>query len=196
MVDREEAEGLDFNFDPARVGEGPGSEQIEDLWRWVEGLTANRDAATSIATLRERAARLERHELRSAPSQWRDPSLKGETKLSYADAPSNTFVWGLGESEFGFDVSGCGSDSVYVYNDPAQTRAVGVIRSEGLGVAELAAQLSPGRSVVAHAGQSVVLMNMHGRLAVVDVLEVQREQTGQAYAPPCVTFRWSVVEES
>lgn len=187
--------GLDFNYDAASPSDGPGSEQIEDLWRWVEGLPANRDAATPMATLRARAARLEHHELRSAPSQWRDPALSGEARFAYADASSGTFVWGLGDSEFGFNVTECGHESVYVYNDPAQIRAVGVIRSEGVELDELAAQLSPGRSVVAHVGQAVVLMNTHGRLAIVELLEVQREETGERYVAPHVTFRWRVVDD-
>lgn len=40
-------------------------------------------------------------------------------------------------------------------------------------------------------------MNTHGRLAVVDILDVQREDTSdRQYVPPFVDFRWRVVESS
>lgn len=192
----EKPKGFDFNFDPENPENGPGSEQIEDLWRWLEDLPANRDAEASISTLRKRASRLERHELRTSPAQWRSPDLEGETKFMFTDAPGKTFIWGLGVSKFGFDVSGHGNDSIYVYKDPAQIKAVGIVRSPSSDPEELATQLSPGRSVVAHTGQTIVLMNQHGLLALVDLLEVQREQTGGEYIPAHVAFRWRVLEAS
>lgn len=186
--------GFPFNHDPAKPADFAGSEQIEDLWRWIEGLPANRDHATPIATLRERSVRLEQHSLRSDPLRWRSPSLEGEVRFAYADAPRKTFHWGFGASEFAFDVSGHGSDSVYVYND--QIEAVGIVRSTDFEDADLAGHLSPGRSVVAHVGHTVVLMNRHGRLALVEILDVQRELTSGSYVAPHVTFRWRVVVSS
>ncbi|WP_430336208.1 toll/interleukin-1 receptor domain-containing protein [Rhodococcus sp. ACT016] len=186
--------GFPFNHDPSRPADFPGSEQVEDLWRWIEGLPTNRDHATPIATLRERSSRLEQHSLRSDPSQWRSPSLSGEVRFAYADAPHKNFHWGYGVSEFSFHVSGHGSDSVYVYKDPIE--AVGIVRSTDYEDADLAGHLSPGRSVVAHVGHTVVLMNKHGRLALVEMLDVQSEVTNGSYVAPHVTFRWRVVESS
>ncbi|MGC0367314.1 hypothetical protein ABH922_005366 [Rhodococcus sp. 27YEA15] len=186
--------GFPFNHDPSKPADFPGSEQVEDLWRWIEGLPANRDHATPISTLRERLSRLEQHSLRSDPLQWRSPSLNGEVRFAYADAPRNTFRWGFGVSEFAFEVSGCGSDSVKVYKD--QIEAVGMVRSADFEDSELAAHLSIGRNVTAHVGHTVVLMNKDGRLALVEILDVQDEVTRGLYVAPHVTFRWRVVESS
>lgn len=186
--------GISFNHDPVKSNGFPGSEQVEELWRWIEGLPANRDAATPISVLRERSARLERQELRSDPANWRSPALEGSEHFTYADAPSMTFRWGYGEAEFAFAVSGHGADSVYVLRDPI--KAVGVIRDPEIADAALESQLTKGRSVVAHAGQRVVLMNKHGVLSVVDLLAVQREVNGDSYVAPYVDIRWRVVSSS
>lgn len=187
--------GFDFNHSPGSLQEFPGAEQIEDLWRWSAGLPANRDNETPIATLRERAMRLEQQDLRSDPAQWRSPDLVGETHFMFEDAPRHTYRWGLGESEFALEVSGHGNDSIYVLKD--QIKAVGVIRGEVHSDAALERNLVPGRSVTPSAGESVVLMNQYGRLAVVDILKVQRESTvGHPYTAPFVDFRWRVVEST
>lgn len=187
--------GFDFNHTPGSLQEFPGAEQIEDLWRWIAYLPANRDSATPIATLRERATRLEQHDLRSNPAQWRSPDLVGEAHFAYDDAPQKTFCWGVGASEFALQVSGCSYNSMYIYKDPI--KAVGLIRGESVDDVDLAQHLTPGRTVAPQVGQSVVLMNAHGRLAVVDILDVQREDPGGSqYVPPFVDFRWRVVESS
>lgn len=194
-LDGKMPKGFPFNFTPASQQQFPGSEQIEELWRWVAGLPANRDSAAPIALLRQRSSRLERHALLSEPSQWRSPDLAGEVRFAFGEAPHKTFRWGLGASEFALNVSGCGDDdSVYVYKDPVT--AVGLVRSETPDDADLARHLVPGRTVTAHVGQTVVLMNNHGRLAIVDVVDVQREQTDGQYVAPYVEFRWRVVESS
>lgn len=187
--------GFDFNHSPGSQQEFPGAEQIEDLWRWTAGLPASRDSATPIATLRERATRLEQQDLRSAPAQWRSPDLVGEAHFAYEDAPQKVFRWGVGVSEFALQASGCGYDSVYVLNDPI--KAVGLIRGDDVSDTDLTSHLTPGRYVTPQVGQSVVLMNAHGRLAVVDILDVQREDTSSSqYVPPFVNFRWRAVESS
>ncbi|WP_336633128.1 MULTISPECIES: toll/interleukin-1 receptor domain-containing protein [unclassified Microbacterium] len=188
--------GLDFNFDPDRPERGPGAEQIEDLWRWLQDLPANRDAETSMVTLRERAARLERAELRRDPSQWHSPALEGEATFRYADAQRNTYTWGFGDSEFALEITGQGADSIYVYRDPAQIAAVGIAYDRALDAQVLEAQLSPGRTMSPSIGQSVVLLNQSGRIALVDVLDVQDEETAPAYVAPFVTFRWRVIDGS
>lgn len=84
---------------------------------------------------------------------------------------------------------------MYVYKDGI--KAVGVIRSGQTEDTGLANQPRPGRAVTPRVGQSVVLMNGHGRLAVVDIIKVQREDTsGHEYAAPFVDFRWRVIESS
>lgn len=186
--------GFDFNYDGTTPDRFPGSEQVEDLWRWIEGLPANRDSATPIATLRERAVRLEEHALRADSARWRSSSLSGEVRFDYEDAPGKTFRWGFGISEFKFQVSGRAHDSVYVYRDPI--KAVGIVRGEQNDDWNLARHLSSGRNVVAKVGQSVVLLNHEGRLAVVEILEVQQEVNESEYVAPSVAFKWRVIEDS
>lgn len=53
--------GFDFNHSSNSLEQFPAADQIENLWRWISALPANRDNATAIATLRERATRLEHH---------------------------------------------------------------------------------------------------------------------------------------
>ena len=38
----------------------PGAEQIDDLWRWLAGLSPDKEHAVSMATLRKRAFRIEK----------------------------------------------------------------------------------------------------------------------------------------
>lgn len=186
--------GFNFNHTPGSSQQFPGSEQIEELWRWVADLPANRDSATSIAALRQRAARLERHAIRSEPSQWRSPDLGGTVRFSFEEAPRKTYQWGLGDSQFTLTVSGRGADSVYVLKDYG--KAVGVVHGEPTNDEDLARHLFPGRTVTARVGQTVVLMNEHGRLAVVKILAVQRASSEGEYTAPYVDFTWRVIESS
>lgn len=186
--------GHSFNYDPSRPNDFAGSEQVEDLWRWIEGLPANRDHATLIATLRERAARLERQELKEDPARWRSPQLQGKIRFTYQDAPDSTFRWGCGDSVFALNVSDRGNDSVYVYKDPI--KALGIVRGTDTNIAALESYLSPGRSVVAKVGDTIVLMNDDGRLALVEIKGVQREETGTPYVVPYVEFTWRVADGS
>lgn len=186
--------GFDFNHSSDSLQQFPGAEQVEDLWRWIAGLPTNRDSATPIATLRERSTRLEQQAVRTDPSQWRSPDLVGERRFAYDDAPQRTFHWGLGDSAFAFTVSGHSNDSVYVLKDYG--KAVGLVRGEMPDDADLERHLMPGRSVTPRVGQSVVLMNEHGRLAVVEIVDVLRESTGDPYTAPYVKFRWRVITSS
>lgn len=159
----------------------------------MEGLPPNRDQATSLRTLRDRARRLETIELERQPDHWRNPHMEGEVHFEYAKEPSSTFHMGHGEYEFAFKVSGAGGDSVYVYSDPIQ--AVGLAQTEDRSVIDLTARLSSGRSVTAHAGDSVVLMNSHGALCRARIQGVQAEKNSHPYVTPHVSFRYEVKVE-
>lgn len=87
-----------------------------------------------------------------------------------------------------------GNDSVYVYKDPI--KALGIVRGTDTNITALESYLSPGRSVVAEVGDTVVLMNEHGRLALVEIKGIQREETGTPYIAPYVEFMWRVVDGS
>ncbi len=53
--------GFDFNSTP-EINSFPGSLQIDEIWRWVEGLSADKTNAVSLSVVRKRAARIERIE--------------------------------------------------------------------------------------------------------------------------------------
>lgn len=186
--------GFDFNHSSNSLQQFPGAEQVKDLWRWIAGLPTNRDSATPIATLRERSTRLEQQAVRAEPSQWRSPDLVGERRFVYEDAPLKTFRWGFGDSNFAFTVSGRVNNSIYVYNDYGA--AVGLIRDEMPEDADLERYLVPGRTVTPSVGQSVILMNDHGRLSVVEIVDVGSDTSEIPITPPHVTFRWRVIASS
>jgi len=71
--------------------------------------------------------------------------------------------------------------------------AVGVNRSSGSSHAELAAQLTPGRDVVAKVGDQVILQNTQGALCLVDLLEVQQEVAAPTFVPASVRFRYRIL---
>lgn len=184
---------FDFNADPTK-NDFPNSQQIEELWRWAEDLPAVGRDELSPRLCRERAVRLERLEIQRAPINWTSPSLTGEKKFFYLDAPNKTFRWGHGTSSFALQVSGCGRSSLYVYSDPI--KGVGILRHEHSNHADIAAQISPGRTVIAEEGQTAILMNTSGALALVHIDKVQAETTGEDYTAPFVHFRWEYIEES
>lgn len=127
--------GFDFNYDVSHPNDFVGAEQVGDIWRWIEGLPSNRDRAVPFNVLRGRAARIERVDVKADSRYWRSPDLSGQVRFMYRDSPSGTYSWGYQDLEFGFSVSECGSNSVYVYNDPI--KAVGVVRDADLSVAAL-----------------------------------------------------------
>ncbi|MDO5619650.1 toll/interleukin-1 receptor domain-containing protein [Kocuria sp.] len=185
--------GHPFVADPTN-GRFPGSEQVEELWRWMEDLPANRDHATSIATLRARSVRLETIDRERDPASWADPATEGEVDFAYERSPGRTYRLGCGEFEFAFFISGCGAQSVYVLKD--YIHAVGLNLSGATQHEELASQLTPGRSVVAHVGQQIILQNQQGALCLVDLLAVQREVTQPDYIPASVRFRYRILTDS
>ncbi|KXO98819.1 hypothetical protein AXK58_24425 [Tsukamurella tyrosinosolvens] len=121
--------------------------------------------------------------------------MEGEVRFTFADAPRNAYRWGLGDSEFAFEATSHGPDSIFVYKD--QIKAVGILRADGVDDHDLAGQLVPGRNVIAREGNTVVLMNEHGRLATVEIIKVQHENIyGGQYTAPYVDIRWKVVDTS
>lgn len=75
--------GLDFNA-VSDLGETsglrvfPGSEKIEEIWRWIEDLPANQDHATRVAALRKRCARLKKSTAKETRTLGWPPLLKGK----------------------------------------------------------------------------------------------------------------------
>src|SRR5699024_3477166 len=158
---------------------------------WIEGLPANRDHVVSVATLRQRAKRIEQIDRQRDPNTWSNPSPEDDVFFKYNRSPRKVFSLGYGEFSFDFNVSECSANSVYVYRD--DIHAVGINRSETSDYKELAQHLSPGRSVEARVGDQAILQNKHGVLCLVDLLNVQREETSPTWVEGFVHFRYQVL---
>lgn len=185
--------GHSFNARP-KQGDFPGSEQVEELWRWIEDLPSNQDHVVPVASLRARAARLERVDSQRDPAHWSNPALTDEVHFEYAAAPRRSFRLGHADHAFVLEVSGRGHDSIYVLAE--QIKAVGLLDSSIASTEELAAHIQPGRSVQPRQGQSVVLMNSHGALCRVDILKIQQEVNRRPYVAPYVDFRYEISMDS
>lgn len=184
--------GHEFNVDVS-ADFFPGSEQIEELWRWIEGLPTNRDHAVTVRTLREQMRRVETVDLQRDPSYWANPALSGEVHFEYSKQVSGAYRMGYAAYKFALEVSECGAKSVYVYSD--KIKAVGLAPVNVSSPAELAACLTPGRRVVAQEKDIVILMNNQGLLCQVEILKVQSENNGAEYIAPFIDFRYQILVE-
>lgn len=181
--------GFDFNSTPEK-NIFPGSVQIDQIWRWIEGLPASKGNATSLADIRKRAARIERVDAQRDPANYADPALKGRVTFRYKD--HRHFKVGNGEYEFKINFSGRSHNGVYVYIDSG-LKAVGLITSSDYDPRSISNFLTPGRTVGPIVGQSVVCMNSHGALCVLTIEEVQPEINARTYTHPHVTFSYEVL---
>lgn len=182
-----------------KIGDFPSAEQVDDLWRWLAGLSPDKRHAVSLAALRERACRIERLDEPRDPSAWTSPHLVGEgVVFSYADAPQNTMTLGSSSYSFSLFVSERDEDSVYVYND--YVGAVGLVTDavpyESLDARAACGYLVPGRTIVLKTGQIAVLMNDGGCLCIVRLMGVKREQGDGVYQKPEITFDYRILIES
>ncbi len=182
--------GFNFNSPPARP-DYPGSEQINELWRWAEGLPADKANAVPWSVLRNRASRLEHIDNLRDPGRWRSPAMSGTVRFDYNDHPNRTYTLGYGEFEFAVSVSGAGNDNIYVYAD--SMKAVGLILTDDYDEGSVSKFLSPGRTVTPRVGQRVVVLNHNGALCVIRIDAVQREVNGSEYVAPYVTFGYDIL---
>ena len=183
---------FNFNTDPT-TGEGPGSEQVEDLWRWVEGLPASREHQHPVAVLRERARRLEDIDQKRDPNHWKNPSLEGTVHFDYSEHRGRTFTMGHGEYTFALSVSERGWKSLYAYSDGM--KAVGIIRADEARAEDLTAHLTAGRIVEPVEGETVLIMNNQGALCEVRMDRIQGSVTGPPYQKPFLDFTYKVLRE-
>ncbi len=181
--------GFDFNSTPEK-NMFPGSVQIHQIWRWIEGLPASKENAISLADVRRRATRIERIDAQRDPANYANPALKGRVTFRYRD--HRHFKVGNGEYEFKINFSGRSHNSVYVYID-SDLKAVGLITSTSYDPRSVSSFLTPGRTVEPIVDQRVVCMNSHGALCVLTIEEVQAEINAQAYTHPHVTFSYEVL---
>lgn len=181
--------GFDFNSSPER-NEFPGSVQIDDIWRWIEGLPADKTHAVPLSLVRKRAARLERVDARRDPALYANPALNGRVTFRHNDHAH--FTVGHGQFEFKINFSGCSHNSVYVYIDSG-LKAIGLIAGPDYDPATVESFITPGRTVKPIVGQRVVLLNSHGVLCVIAIDEVQREANATEYVPGHVTFAYEIL---
>jgi len=188
LVD-ERPKGFNFNSNPDR-SDFPGVEQMDHLWRWVEGLPADKAHALSASALLERISRIERIDAMGDPSNYANPALKDRVTFRHSD--HNGYKLGHGEYAFTISFSNHGNNSVFVYREN-DLKAVGLITGTDFDQDTVENFLSPGRNVTPCVGQSVVVMNSFGALCIIKIEGVQRETNAGAYVPGEVTFRYEIL---
>ncbi len=181
--------GFNFNSDPDK-NEFPGAAQIDEIWRWAEGLPVDKTNAVPLAEVRKRAARIERIDAQRDPANYSSPALKG--RVTFRHGNNRDFTVGYGEYEFKINFSGRGNNSVYVYIDSG-LKAVGLITAPNYDPLTVESFLTPARTAQPIVGQSVVLMNTHGELCVITIDEVQDEVNTTEYIPAHVTFVYEIL---
>lgn len=181
--------GFDFNSSP-ESNEFPGAVQIEEVWRWIEGLPADKTHAVPLSLIRKRAARIERIDARRDPALYANPAPNGRVTFRHNDYAHYTI--GHGEYEFKISFSGCSLDSVYIYIDSG-LKAIGLINSPNFDPLTVESFLTPGRVIAPIVGQRAVLLNSHGALCVIAIDEVQREVNTKEYVPEHVTFSYEIL---
>jgi len=134
--------GFDFNSRP-EANVFPGSVQIDEIWRWVEGLPAAKGNATSLAEVRKRAVRIERIDAQRDPANYASPALEGRITFRHNDHVH--FKVGNGEYEFKINFSGRSHNSVYVYIDSG-LKAVGLITASSYEPLSVSTFLTPART--------------------------------------------------
>lgn len=180
---------FDFNAQPA-ANDFPGAIQLNEIWRWIEGLPASTANAVPLSELRRRSSRLERIELLRDPNQYASPHLHGRATFRHGDHQHYTI--GHDEYEFKVNFSGGGRNLIYVYRDSG-LKAVGLVTAENYDPATVEKFLRPGRIVRPRTGQSVILLNQAGALCKLTIDEVQEEINAAHYVPAHVTFSWKVL---
>lgn len=182
---------FDFNSKPAQ-GRFPGFEQMNDLWRWIEGLPADKAHALSAAALLDRLARIERIDVMNDPANYASPALKD--RVTFRHREHGTYTVGNGEYRFQLAFSDHGGNSVYFYRDGG-LKAVGLITDSNFDRNTVETFLRPGRSVTPVVGQSVVAMNVDGALCIVTIEAVQHEVNSTVHIPAEVTFSYEILAE-
>lgn len=187
----ERPKGFNFSSRPD-LDEFPGIEQLDDLWRWIEVLPADKAHALPPAVLLERIARIELIDVMRDPANYANPALRGRVTFEHDAHPHYTL--GHGEYKFNVKFSSGGPDLVYVYTDGG-LKAVGLITCPNFDIAAVDTFLRPGRIVRPVVGQRAVLMNEVGALCVITIEGVQPELNKATYTPAAVTFSYEILME-
>lgn len=183
--------GFDFNSDPDK-NNFPGSIQIDAIWRWIEGLPADRKNAIPLSVHRQRTARLERIDILRDPAHYANPALYGSETFRFRDHAHYTV--GNGEYQFKIKFSECSQNSVYLYIDGG-LKAVGLITAPEFDPLTVDSFLTSGRVICPVVGQKAVLLNSDGVLCVITIDGVQREINSKNYVPALVKFSYEILEK-
>ncbi|MCO8161094.1 toll/interleukin-1 receptor domain-containing protein [Pseudomonas sp. 21LCFQ010] len=183
--------GFDFTAIPEK-NEFPGSLQIDEVWRWIEGLPADKSHAVPLSVVRRRAARLERAVTRRDPALYANPALKGRVTFRYRE--HSHFTIGQGKFKFKIRFSGHSPNSIHVYKD-SPIEDMGLIVAESYDPLTVDAFMTPGDVVVPLIGQSVVLLNEYGIMCVITIEEIQRVVNDRNFVPEHVVFTYEILVE-
>lgn len=127
------------------------------------------------------------------PTAFASPALAGVVTYPYDDNDGR-FVIGTGIAAFTIDLGSASADSVHVYRDPTDIYSVALAADTPLEQVQSPEQYdSSSRSRTARVGDSVVLINTAGRVAVFEVLSVTVRDTS-ADGIPRVTLKYSIVK--
>lgn len=185
----ERPKGFNFNSNPD-TNSFPGFEQMDDLWRWIEGLPADKAHALTAKVLLERMARIERIDAVRDPANYANPALKDRGTFPYKAHPY--YKLGHGEYEFRVNFSDRGGAGVYVYTDSG-LKALGLLPASIIDMRAIDTFLRPGRFAEPDVGQSVVMMNELGALCIMKIEAVQIEVNDPVYVSSAVTFSYEIL---
>ncbi|MFY1893588.1 toll/interleukin-1 receptor domain-containing protein [Achromobacter xylosoxidans] len=183
--------GFNFNSNPD-INSFPGFEQMDDLWRWIEGLPADKAHALTAEVLLERMARIERIDAMRDPANYASPALKDRITFPYKSHPY--YKLGHGEYEFKVNFSDRGSTGVYVYTDSG-LKALGLVPTSIIDPRTVDTFLRSGRFAEPDVGQSVVMMNTIGALCIMKIEAVQLEVNDPVHVPSAVTFSYEILTD-
>lgn len=138
-----------------------GSEQIDDLWRWLTGLPANKKNAISPSIIRKRLARVERISNMRDPSVWTNPEVEGTIRFEFEKAPRNCFNIEQGIYSFTLMCTKMSSIAVYLYSD--YVNSIGLLSDEvdisQINADQAAGYLVPNRNLPLNEKSKFVIMN-------------------------------------
>lgn len=180
--------GFDFNYPEDKMAY-PGASQIEAIWRWIAGLPADKSNAVSIATYRERCARLEHADTLLDPASYTNPALKGRVTFNYRD--HSFYSVGYGDHKFDIMFDLANSALVRIYKDYG-LKAVWKLQVANSDPLDFKAVMRSTRTVSLIVGQKAMLLNNNGILCELTIEEIQPEVEGENYVKEHVTFSYEI----
>ncbi|MCH5516940.1 toll/interleukin-1 receptor domain-containing protein [Pseudomonas syringae] len=185
----ENPKGFDFNS-VSEKDSFPGVEQMDDLWRWIEGLPADKAHAIPAAVLLERMARIERIDALRDPANYANPALKDRVTFAYKD--NRHYTIGHGEYEFKLSFSERSINGVYMYRN-AELKAIGIITASNIDKETVETYLRQADHLEPVVGQLVVVMNLLEALCIIRIVGVETERHSPIYTLASITFSYEVL---